>query len=62
MLLLPPFRSAYVDTVSATELPLHTPLQDLLNLYSELFKLELGYWVTTTAKLFLCDGAELEFC
>ena len=48
--------------VTAIEPVLPTPLQDLLNVYEDLFKPELGHCVTTTANLCLREGAQPKFC
>ena len=48
--------------VTAIEPVLPTPLQDVLNVYEDLFKPELGHCVTTTANLCLREGAQPKFC
>ena len=48
--------------VATIEPVLPAPLQDLLNVYEDLFKPELGHCVTTTANLCLREGAQPKFC
>ena len=49
-------------SVATIEPVFPAPLQDLLNVYEDLFKPELGHCVTTTAKLCLREGAQPKFC
>ena len=50
------------DRVSTIESALPAPLQDLLNIYDKLFKPKLGHCVTTTANLYLQEGAQPKYC
>ena len=48
--------------VATVESTLPTALRDLLNIYDEIFKPELGHCVTTTANLCLREGVQPKFC